>query len=109
MLSVCYVPSLSPTVLQEPLWLCMSSAGCRTMSAGSCTATSLMTGGLSKWTEAVWSLSKDCWAGLEPGNGSSVVNFSGFLTYSLFGPAQVLKIFHLEVGNKALWASFVCF
>ncbi|XP_009181963.1 neurotensin receptor type 2 isoform X2 [Papio anubis] len=30
----------------EPSWPCMSSAGCRTMPAGSCTATSLMTHGL---------------------------------------------------------------
>lgn len=42
-LSVC----LSP-VLQEPSWLCMSSAGCRTTPAGSCTATSLTTGGRSE-------------------------------------------------------------
>lgn len=38
--------SLSPTLLQEPSWLCMSSAGCRTMPAGSCTATSPMMDGL---------------------------------------------------------------
>ena len=39
---------LSPPVLQEPLWPCISSAGCHTTSAGSCTATSLTNSGLSE-------------------------------------------------------------
>ncbi|EAX00922.1 neurotensin receptor 2, isoform CRA_a, partial [Homo sapiens] len=34
----------------EPSWSCMSSAGCRTMPAGSCTATYLMTRGLTHCT-----------------------------------------------------------
>ncbi|XP_011899971.1 PREDICTED: neurotensin receptor type 2 isoform X4 [Cercocebus atys] len=37
--------------IQEPSWPCMSSAGCRTMPAGSCTATSLMTHGLRECEE----------------------------------------------------------
>jgi hypothetical protein len=63
--------SLSPTLLQEPSWLCMSSAGCRTMPAGSCTATSPMMDGLSKCAVALWPLRRDCWVGLEPDNGAS--------------------------------------
>ncbi|EDK98477.1 neurotensin receptor 2, isoform CRA_b [Mus musculus] len=38
--------SLGVQASLEPSWLCMSSAGCRTMPAGSCTATSPMMDGL---------------------------------------------------------------
>ncbi|XP_055984501.1 neurotensin receptor type 2 isoform X2 [Sorex fumeus] len=39
--------------VQGPLWWCISSAGCPTMPAGSCTATSLRTGGLKDSTISI--------------------------------------------------------
>ncbi|XP_051037585.1 neurotensin receptor type 2 isoform X2 [Phodopus roborovskii] len=43
---------------QEPSWLCMSSAGCRTMLAGSCTATFLMMDGM---THSMISITTSTW------------------------------------------------
>lgn len=82
----------SPPVLQEPLWVCMLSAGCRTTSAGSCTATFPMTGGLGRCSRGTQACREGplgwAWDFLCSPQGFPVAGSFGTLTSTLAGPAQ---------------------